>query len=290
MKTPYPVTPVRVFPYKGRGVFERQRLNVLHLMRDYQASRTMLTDKKEMFAQHIFQGMRATPAYRLVYDTSKMKPATVNDTAHKLHRSPEVAQRIEELRRERTERVMKSAENYVRELAEMAFADPSELTRFRVAPCRHCYGIDSLYQWSNEIEFGLALSKAFEDMVEAKDVPRDDGGYGYDVEAEPNPACPVCLGDGVGSVQIADTSRLSPSARRLYGGVKQTKNGIEVLIRNQDAAFKLLGEHLGVFSKKIELTGANGGPLSIVNATELTDDQLAAIANAALDNPGTSGD
>lgn len=51
-------------------------------------------------------------------------------------------------------------------------------------------------------------------------------------------------------------------------------------------ALKLLGMHLGMFPKKLQLTGADGGPV-LFSAQELSDDELARIIQA--ESEGGSG-
>ena len=46
--------------------------------------------------------------------------------------------------------------------------------------------------------------------------------------------------------RVADTRNLSPCARALYRGAKATKEGIEILIANQDAARGTLAKHYGI--------------------------------------------
>lgn len=61
--------------------------------------------------------------------------------------------------------------------------------------------------------------------------------------------------------------RLDRESRRLG-------NGATHMARVQ--ALKLLGQHLGLFPKRVELTGRDGGPIAY-SATDLSDDELARI-------------
>jgi phage terminase small subunit len=60
-----------------------------------------------------------------------------------------------------------------------------------------------------------------------------------------------------------DARLLSERARRLYAGIKVTKDGIEVKMRDQDAALLNLAKHLGMFVQKVEHSGKNGGAIPI---------------------------
>lgn len=107
-----------------------------------------------------------------------------------------------------------------------------------------------------------------------------------EAQLPPNDTCKACRGAGVGLVNVADTRTLTGSARRLYAGAKQTKDGIEIKMRDQDGALAKLADYLGMLNKsKGELSGPGGGPIpiaaAVVRAEDLTDDQLAAYLGVA---------
>jgi phage terminase small subunit len=74
-----------------------------------------------------------------------------------------------------------------------------------------------------------------------------------------DPNCPECHGDGVGHNVAADTRTLSPQARMLYAGVKQTKDGLEIKMHDQQKALENAARHLGMFTEKLTI----GGKLSL---------------------------
>lgn len=80
-------------------------------------------------------------------------------------------------------------------------------------------------------------------------------------------SCPACHGDGLRTEWFADTSHLNPGAAMLFNGVRRTKDGIEVRVRDRDAAM----------DRFADLTGMKG-PLRVslsADASQLTDEQLA---------------
>jgi phage terminase small subunit len=81
---------------------------------------------------------------------------------------------------------------------------------------------------------------------------------------------------------FAATELLTGSAKKLFVGVKRTRDGMEVKLRDQDAALHNLARYLGMFIERKEITGANGQPIAIASlkAEDLTDDQLAALIAA----------
>lgn len=112
-----------------------------------------------------------------------------------------------------------------------------------------------------------------------------------DDELPPNPDCSKCKGQGVRYVKVADTRKLTGAARKLYAGAKQTKDGVEIKMRDQDAALKNLADYLGMQNKgTTALTGPGGGPVQLAAARpeDLTDEQLAALCGAHIESLGVS--
>lgn len=144
-----------------------------------------------------------------------------------------------------------TTEGVLRRWWEIANADPNELTQVRRVNCRHCWGFDHAYQWT-EPEYTAAVGRAINAGVQ---VPDGMGGFGFNPEGEANPACPECAGEGVETVYVADTRKLKGSAKRLYAGVQRTKEGIKVLTRDQDAAMANLARCLGMFKDNVNLSG-----------------------------------
>lgn len=56
-----------------------------------------LTEKQEMFAQGLAEGLTNAEAYRRAYDTSTMQPGTIHNESCKLAQHPKVAGRLNEL-------------------------------------------------------------------------------------------------------------------------------------------------------------------------------------------------
>ncbi len=145
---------------------------------------------------------------------------------------------------------------------EIATADANQITELRRLCCRHCWGFGFQYQWQDAVEFEEARDRA---KQAKKPEPKDNGGYGFDAQLDPNPECPRCNGMGVSRSHFHDTRDLRGAARRLYAGVKEGKFGLEVITRNQDDALKMVAQHLGMLKNRTELTGADGGPINQVN-------------------------
>jgi hypothetical protein len=167
----------------------------------------------------------------------------------------------------------------VRELLDVATADPRELISLHRDSCRYCYGIDHRRQWILS-EYETAVREAIRD---GQQPPGFEGGIGYNATRPPNPECPECFGRGIETVIVADTRKLSPQAAKLYAGVQQTKDGVKALGRNQNEALMALGRYLGMFKDRSELSGPGGGPIPMatanINLRELTRAELMIIAS-----------
>jgi phage terminase small subunit len=135
---------------------------------------------------------------------------------------------------------------------DIATADPNEVVRVVARCCRNCYGVGHRYQWRDDEEFVAACVKSVENADE--NVPSDTGGYGYNGALEPCPTCPHCYGIGHEQTIIADTTKLTGKARKLYAGAEQDRFGaIKVKLHDQAAAWERVCRMLGAFNDKLDL-------------------------------------
>ena len=161
---------------------------------------------------------------------------------------------IEAAQAARAQRTEISQDMVIREWLAIALANANDVIQFRRLCCRHCHGVGHAYQWIDADEFETALqSAAADEDADPSSLPTDDGGYGFNKTLGPHPNCPKCFGEGKGDVFAHDTRTLSPAASRLYAGVKITRDGFEVKLRDQDKALDSLARHLGMFKDKIEV-------------------------------------
>jgi hypothetical protein len=175
----------------------------------------------------------------------------------------DIAAAIQTAKQQRAERVEIEADAVLQEVYAIAMADTNGIVSFRRECCRYCWGVNHAYQYKTERERAEARRLFERNLAQAKraKVPKaglpvfdDSGGIGFDTKREPHPDCPECLGEGHGHVFIADTRRLSPALRSLYGGVKHTKEGIEVKVHPKDRALELLMRHLGLLKEEVRVT------------------------------------
>lgn len=226
---------------------------------------TKLTPKQDAFVLAYLETGNASEAYRRAYDTSRMKANTIANNAWRTVNQPEIKERIAERRNAVIDAATIDRAGVLSLITELATADASALTEIQVRCCRHCWGVEFKYQWKSREEFGIALAasidgtakdlRAWERDValgsklpqpEPRPLPDDSGGYGFDVYASPNPECPHCLGEGHVMPVVKDTRKLRGAAKRLYAGFKQTKDGLEIKTRSQDAALAILAKEYGI--------------------------------------------
>lgn len=126
------------------------------------------------------------------------------------------------------------------------------MERGRPCNCRHCWGIDHGYQWT-EREYERDLNAALKASAAAPDF---SGGFGFIKRREPNEDCPNCKGEGL---------------------------QLELPAKNADLlkAADLLQKQLGMQISRSEVSGPGGGPIQVdpsIPAAQLPADILDAMA------------
>lgn len=199
--------------------------------------------------------------------------------------NPDVQVMIQAARDDLAREVKFGAMEVLREWVDIATADASKLQKTRQLNCRHCWGNGGNYQWSVR-EYAKACDAAAANVhyksgaPDPKPPPDCSGGFGWVFNATPNAACEACRGEGITDTLICDMDSLAPAERKLIAGVKVTKDGVQILTRDQDGALQNIAKYLGLMVEKRELTGKGGTPLLPVGVpSELPTDpkQLAQL-------------
>jgi phage terminase small subunit len=256
---------------------------------------SFLSANEEFFAQALVDPTCPSmlEAYRRAGYSTAGTTLTQQSQAYLISRRPHVAARVAELRAQAAAPALADATAVLREWVTIAMADAGEISRVRRFGCRHCYGTDGQYQWIDANEFAAAVlnivtlneARAERRGVPPLPFPSFDGGVGYTRNVAPNPECMTCHGDGECDVYIADTDSLSPGARKLYAGVKQTRNGLEILTRDQDGALASIAKYLGMTPERHRHGGDpdNPTPIGTYALPEGADPrEAAAIYQAAM--------
>lgn len=196
------------------------------------AQPTKLAPMMQLFAlEYIIDFNGKEAAIRAGY-----KPNYASQQAHRLLNDERVLSAITDAIAERKKRLFITQDQVVTMWWQIANADYNELSSVRRVACGYCYG----------------------DNITMGD---DDDAREIDPSRDPNPDCGICKGEGAPHVYIADTSKLSPSAKLLYQGAKETKFGIEIQTADRMKALDNVARHLGMFKDKVEHTGKDGAEL-----------------------------
>lgn len=215
----------------------------------------------EAFAQAVVRLETATDAYREVF---KPEPHVSNvavwHMACRMKARTDVANRIGYLRAEALRHSQVEVIEMIHDLVDIIRADPNELQRTVVVNCRHCHGEEHRYQWD-----GAEYARACDEVERAnvslaakgqkpRELPDLLGGFGWDAMADPNPMCPECKGAGILHVIIADTTKLSKRAAKLYKGIKVKGNGDrEILMHDQMQARDQLHRLVGAYKDSLAI-------------------------------------
>jgi len=251
-----------------------------------------LTDKQQAFRDHYVEHRNANEAYRHAYDAVRMSGNSVAKAAYELMRLPHVRASSDAGLEQQRQAAIAGLDFTVRDalvrLIETAAADPNELIGLRVGCCRFCHGDNHRYQW-REREY-LEACDAVEKRNahpkrtgEEEPLPDPAGGFDYDHTRAPHDECPECRGEGVERIVARDTTKLSRGARMLYRGVKQTRNGIEVVLADQDKALqdaiRILGGFTDTVDVRLRAAIATAPMATIEEAVNVYDDLIKAGAS-----------
>lgn len=232
--------------------------------------KSALNDKQKRFVQEYLVDLNATQAA----ERAGYSKQTAYQIGFALLKKLEVQAAISAAMQKRAERTEITQDMVLQRWWQLANANANDLVQYRRVCCRFCHGAGHQYQWT-ESEF-LSAQTAYAKLPEEEKAkvsePDIGGGFGFDPIKDPHAECPRCRGEGVGEPHVLDTRKLTGAASLLYAGVKVTREGIEVKMRDQDKALENVARHLGMFKDKVELSGEDGAPLSMavrfVNSSE----------------------
>lgn len=224
-----------------------------------------LSEQRGIFAECVAAGKKLVDAYRIAGYKGQGSAAYV--TASQLLRNPKVFRAVSFLRDKRQQRLSLTEEEIIHQLSAIASANPNELVQYRRVNCRYCWGERHLYQWRDIEEFDKAAEKA---STDGKEEP-EYGGLGFVETGFPNEDCPRCNGEGETQLFVADTTQLEGDARWLYAGIKQTQNGLEVRMANQEAARRDL---LKIIEARKNWASKKEGEDPEPEENDITDEQL----------------
>lgn len=233
-------------------------------------------ERRERFCGHFVESNgNRMQAFRLAFVVDpEMTNSEVFRRANELLADPEVIERVNEMRETAAAATLTSITQLMQDWADIANADPNELISYIRVCCRFCHGVEHRYQWGTEGEYIAALSAAARD---GGTVPDIGGGFGYNGYRAPAATCPACYGKGNGQAYIHDTRTLVGPARKLYAGVRETRNGIEVLMHDQNRARENLARCFGAFKDAVAQTAAQSKAVPVPTPEMARDVYMAVI-------------
>lgn len=190
-------------------------------------SNQLLSERESAFVDEYLLDLNGTQAML------RANPGITRDSAavqaSRMLRRPRIIKRIQALQHDRSRRLQIEADDVVIRLWRIATADPRELVNIHVFPCDEC-------------------------------IPQ--AGRNAHREAAPNPSCPGCAGGGVARLVLSDTRHVSESGAALLAGVRRTRRGIEILLKDQLKALELVGRHFGIWQTDAHEAPASSDPLA----------------------------
>lgn len=211
-----------------------------------------ITPQQEAFVNAYIATGNGVEAYRSAYDVGPdTLDGTIRSEISRLLAHRNIALRLQEARNlaVTTGPTAVTLQEVVAFFYDVATADPRELVELKVGNCRHCHGEGHAYRW-RDAEYAEALAMATKGKGP---LPEIMGGLGWRPFHAPHPDCPECGGGGMSHPVFKDTANLSPKARRLYAGVKATRQGTEVLMHDQMKAWDNLCRILGGYADGLNL-------------------------------------
>src|SRR6056297_3769880 len=118
-----------------------------------------LTWKRDAFCSEYLKDRNATQAAIRAGYSEK----TAKEQGYRLLTNVHVKARINELMRERAQRLEIETTDVLQRLWEKATADVNDLVRIERRCCRYCWGINNDYQWKTAREFKKAQDSAIKE-------------------------------------------------------------------------------------------------------------------------------
>lgn len=212
-----------------------------------------VTKQEEIFLRH-WATHYGTPGQSAIHAGYPSPNAAAK--AHTLLAQSRIQRRLAEIERELMTNVSIDAESLFREvvITNLKLARARPPVQVWNPPCRYCYGDNHEYQRTHaefEADFTAHITRPVRVTKHGKPLPirvplfDPKGGPGYDVRLPPHPDCPECHGDGDTKhpiVRFKDTRFYTAEERELFAGAKSTKDGVELMWKDQAQARNFLND------------------------------------------------
>lgn len=189
-----------------------------------------LTDKQKRFVEEYLVDLNATQAAVRAGYSAK----TAQEQSSRLLSNVMVQQAIREAQEARSQRTEITADRVLQELAKIGFAD-----------------IRKAIRWGRTVAIPVDYGDAVVNAMESTD--HADNGDPVKVHTD------IAL---IASDEIDDDTAAAISE------IKQTKEGLAIKFHPKLEALGKIGQHLGMFKEKVELTGKDDGPIEMADVTD----------------------
>ena len=214
---------------------------------------SQLTDMQEVFVREYMTDFNATQAAIRAGYSAK----SAGEIGYQLLQKTPVRDAIASLFMARAKRLGIDGDELIRQWSAIVSLDANEISQLSRVCCPYCWGEDHHRQYTPA---GLEAAQKKHDKERAQrlkyNADDDIGDFPdytdvwYDKRKAPHDDCPECHGEGIEEVFFNDTRNLSPAARLAYCGVKEGKDGIEVLMLSKEKAMESLAKARGLFREQ----------------------------------------
>lgn len=165
-----------------------------------------------------------------------------------------ISERLALLSREALRAKRLDAKAVLERIAQIAFADVTEVAKVRRVNCRYCWGPRFRYQMTPAEYDGQCADAFIEAQIKKTDYvapEKPPGGLNFVISRPPHPDCPECAGEGVAELFVQDFSKVSEDVKPLIAGVEHTRYGIKVSFHSQTSALETLAKSFGLLQPDI---------------------------------------
>jgi phage terminase small subunit len=240
----------------------------------------LLVQKKRRFAEVFLQckqrGLGDNTAKERAVAAAGYKTTHALMQADKLLQDPLVKATVEQAVRKHMERAEVNGEAIMRYWLEIAMC---EIPWPLAGPCRHCWGIDHQYQYT-QAEYRTAMRKHTAEQLKKQPhnrVPFDDlGGMGFDRTKKPHPYCPECHGEGRNYARTLDPDKLTEAQRHAIDEIKVGKDGsVSLKMRDRSRAMENLQQLMGLIQPR--------KPLEVIDPARPIEENVNILIQTAVD-------
>lgn len=222
----------------------------------------LLTPQEQIFASHYAESRNHYAAFRTAFPDSEASNSTVYRRACEVLRRPHMVAAVQIIRDQMNADTLVRATDMLRDLVDIANANPNDLVSVEKNNCRLCHGVDHKYQWRDATELARAMDAYMQDQAAPKKkgkpplrMPDPSGGFGFNLHDDPVRDCPGCEGEGIERRIVHDTTKLSPQARKLLKSVEQNADGsVRIVMHDQMKARDMIIMMLGAYKDPKQAT------------------------------------